>query len=1427
MLFISHSTKDKATALELQQRLLQRGYEASQLFLDSDATSGIPAGSKWEQVLYNRLKDCRALIVLCSTNWQQSKWCFAELVYAKALGKEVFPVLLEACDLGGVASEFQGIRVYQEGEVAYERLWSALESRHLSPQDDFGWNPDECPFPGLMAFDEKYAGVYFGREPETQTVLQELRKMRNNGEPRLLMIVGGSGSGKSSLLRSGVLPRLKHKTADTDWLVLPTLRYGEAPNEDYTIFDQLARDLVALFPADAKNVQDWKVLRDQFAGDDVEQAAQAFSEVTQDLTLARGCRDATVLLAIDQFEELLPPAGGRTADQLMRFLCSVFIRRNGRLLAIGTLRSDYLDVYQQHPHALTDPFFRPWPLGPFPRERIGDVIVKPASRAHMKMADDLLERLKQDTPTSEALPLLAFTLEKLYRRHAGDELLELQEYLDLGGMEGAIQKSINRIIPPSSLSPEQTAALRLSFVKYLAQVNDKDEIVRRVARWSDLPAPAQPVLDQFVKERLLVKSECEAQVQVEVAHEAMFRCWPLLQTWLGTSAAILRWRRDVNRDRITAGSHWRRLTPLQLAVARRWHLERRNELTEEEVTWIKRGIRKEWLTRIVVAAVILVVSGLGGFAFVQWNRAEREKDAAQHNLAIAHLESGKSEIEQGHLAAGIFEYWRAYANAPKGDALRVSARALVASWSKQLGMPFVHDAPVTCVAFSPDGQTVLTGSWDRTARLWDAQTGQPKETLPHNGRVVAVAFSPDGQTVLTGSWDQTARLWDARTGQPKEPLPHNGRVVAVAFSRDGQTVLTGSTDQTARLWDAQTGQHKKTLPHNKKTLPHNGEVEAVAFSPDGLTVLTGSRGNNAQLWDARTGQPKGQLRSHKDSVVAVAFSRDGQTILTGSRDQTAQLWDARTGQPYGEPLFHNGAVEAVAFSPDGQTVLTGSRDTNAQLWDTRTGKAKGQSLPHNGEVWAVAFSPDGQTVLTGSDDHNARLWDARSGQPKGKPLPHNGEVRAVAFSPDGQAVLTGGKDQTARLWDPRSGQPKGTPLYYNGSAEAVVFSAVAFSPDGQTMLTGSWKETAQLWDVRTGQPKGQPLPHNGAVEAVAFSPDGQTILTGSDDRKARLWDAQTGQLKGTPLPHGGRVSAVAFSSDGQTILTGSTDKTARLWDARTGQPKKALPYNGLVGAVAFSPDGQTVLTGSDDNDARLWDTRTGQPIGAPLPHGGRVLAVAFSPDGQTILTDRDDRKAQLWDARTGQPKKTLPYNGLVKAVAFSPDGQIVLTGSDDNNARLWDTRTSQPIGAPLPHGGRVLAVAFSPDGQTILTGSRDKTAQLWDVRTGQPKGQPLPHNGAVGAVAFSPDGRTVLTSGWDDTARLWAVVPPAIDDREKLQLSVEVRTGLYLDQGTRKELTQAQWLQRREKLDKFYDVRSWDHLTDAEKLELRTPPNRK
>ena len=637
MIFISHSSKDKAAALDVQRRLLGYGYDASQLFLDSDAETGIPSGSKWEQELYARLKDCRALIVLCSAKWQESRWCFAELVFAKAMGKEIFPLLLEECSIDQVVAGHQAVFVYREGEAAYARLRDALDSRHLGPRDDFGWPPkdgDYCPFPGLPAFDERLAGVYFGREVETQTVLEDLRKMRANGEPRLLMIVGGSGSGKSSLLKAGVLPRLKHKTADTEWVVLPTLRYGEQANEQRTVFDQLVVNVAELFPKDAKSTPDWKLLRTELISDNVKQAVKVFLETSQDLTLARNCSNATVLIAIDQFEELLAPSAGPIAAQFLRFLKELLSCPNGQLLVIGTMRSDHLDIYEKYCAALQAPFFQPWRLGPFPPDRIEQVVRQPANRAKLHVTDGLVERLKRDTPTAEALPLLAFTLEKLYRRYESRENIDVQDYESLGGMEGSIQTCIERIVP-TSLSASDGAALRLTFVKHLAQVDDKGEVVRLRARWDDLPTAAKPVLEKFVNERLLIRYESTTKdkldrrsLSIEVAHEAMFGCWSDLKEWLRTSADILRWRRDVRRDQAN-DAKWNGLRPAQLAVARDWPKRRRDELAAEEVKWIKRGILSERIRGGIVATVVLVVALLAGIAWWQKNEAENRKEAAQ------------------------------------------------------------------------------------------------------------------------------------------------------------------------------------------------------------------------------------------------------------------------------------------------------------------------------------------------------------------------------------------------------------------------------------------------------------------------------------------------------------------------------------------------------------------------------------------------------------------------------------------------------------------------------------------------------------------------------------------------------------------------------------------------------------------------------
>jgi len=1321
MLFISHSTKDKAAALDLQARLRARGYACEQQFLDSDQRSGIRLGEKWEQAIYDNLRDCRALLVLCSPRWLESKWCFAELAAAKMAGKEVFPLVIEDCDRSPLG-EYQAADLTNtdpaQREQAFERLFQDLEARGLGPKEHLPWphpelktadgQPDRCPFPGLLAFDERYAAVYFGREPETQVVLEELRKMRSQGEPRLLMIVGGSGSGKSSLLRAGVLPRLSHVTEAEHWLVLPTLRYGAAPSEEYTLFDQLARDLVGLFPPDARNIPDWKDLRTRLGADDLDLAAQALRDVTLDLTSARNCADATVLLAFDQFEELLSTAASPSAAKFLNFLQGAFRQRNTRLLAVGSMRSDYLDLYERNPYALVAPAFKPWRLGPVPRARIPDIIEKPAARARLQISQELVKKLEQDTPTAEALPLLAFTLEKLYRRSAADGKLELGEYHELGGMEGAIQKSVERVIPPRSLSPAVESALRLSFVKHLAQVNEKDEVVRRPARWSDLPAEAQPVLDQLVNERLLVKSEQDGAVRVEVAHEAMFRCWGDLKEWLRTSGDILRWRRDVERDRATDGTRWKRLRAAQLDQARNWPTTRAKELSDDEKHWIFVAVCWQWVWRSIVAAVFCF-AGLFGW---QWFKADRatkiavtKEKEANNNLAEANYALGKVPFDKDDRDAAVL-WWVKALETAEDEGLEASLRNLIGMWSPT-ERRLIHDDTLSRIQLSPNGTTLLTASGEETLQLWDIQKSVTRiKELKIKQNVWAIAFSPDGTRVLMGRGDNTAQLMDTSTGELTAPqLTHEQTILAVSFSPDGTKVCTGGADSTARLWDAHTG--KMLL----QPLEHSGSVSLVRFSSDSNTVMTFADGT-IRLWDTNTGASRGGLIQDQTGIDVAEVSPNGQLVVTGSGDNTARVWSFQTGMPMADPLDNPQNVYIVLFSPLGETLLTVCLE-GALLWDTQTWAVRGPPLKVSSFIDKALFSLTGDSLLTLYGD-KGQLWNVRKAEPQGDPLQHDNTISDAAFSPDGQKVLTASLDHTVRLWDVATGAQVSEQFKHDSS-----IAAVAISADGHTVFTASSDKTARVWEAQMGTPRCRILRHDAPVDGIAFSPDGKTVLTASRD-KAQLWDTNTGALRHKPLQYDGIVSAVAFSADGQTALTMSRENSAKASETGAregwGKPQKKDVW---LNAVNIGVDAKRLVLGNDVDKTRLWQERKGSGWGTMLKQGVYSGAMAFGRNSQIVLavrtvrTDTQETFLTVCDMPTGVIRDLkLRHSSVVDAVALSPDGNWAITTSRENGTQLWDIRTGEEQGDGLVHDGEVLAVAFSPDSQMVLTGSEDNKARL-------------------------------------------------------------------------------------------------------------------
>jgi WD40 repeat protein len=645
-------------------------------------------------------------------------------------------------------------------------------------------------------------------------------------------------------------------------------------------------------------------------------------------------------------------------------------------------------------------------------------------------------------------------------------------------------------------------------------------------------------------------------------------------------------------------------------------------------------------------------------------------------------------------------------------------------WDARTGVPLLelkgYAGAVSCIAFSPDGERVVTGGAVSDARgqtiVWDARAGTRLLQLePHAKGVVSVAFSPDGTRIATGSLDQTARVWDARTGATLVELKgHTGWVMGVAFSPDGTRIVTGSEDRTARVWDARSGAPLLKLSG------HTGEVRTAVFSPDGTRVLTGSDDQTAKVWDARSETPPIELRGHSGRLNVVAVSPDGQRILAGSNDGTVTVWDAQSGAPLLEMVGHTGAVTDVAFSTDGARVVTsgGAANTSGEVkvWDARSGVLILKLEGHTAGWWSLAFSPDGTRIVAGRADGAATVWDARSGKPLLELKGHTGAVTSVAFSPNGTRIVTGsaaglGAGQM-KVWDAAAEVPL---LELEGHTSAV--TGVSFSPDSTRILTNSGGGTARVWDAGTGARLLELEGYTGAVTNLPFSPDGTRFVTGGGPRNpgdVTLRDARTGtpllELKG----HAAGVAAVAFSRNGMRIVAVSTDRTARVWDLRPASPSVELRgHRSWVRRVAFSPDGTRVVTGSDDQTARVWDARTGTSLLELKGHTGWLSGVAFSPDGTRIITGSLDQTARVWDAQTGTPLLELKH------------------------ARER-VRTAWPV---IPSG---ITVAFSADGARIVTEVEGQTAQakVWDAPTGQELvGVPMPPTRRPGQV--SPDGRWI------------------------------------------------------------------------------------
>jgi WD40 repeat protein len=1380
-IFFSHSRLDRREAVALKQWLVdQDNALGDEIFLDVDPVTGILPGVRWRDELKRAAHRCEAVICLLSANWEASAECRTEFRTAENLNKMIFCARVQPevgedftsewqyCDLFG-GENTVSVDIGEDEPVIFNgdglrRLMTAIEKAGVGVAS-FRWPPkgqsDRAPYRGWDPFENIDAGVFFGRDAELVLAMDALRGMRQ-ADKTLFVVLGASGAGKSSFLRAGMVPRLQKD--DRSYLVLDIVRpelkaltgaSGLAQavcttRQRFGLLDPPFGDIKdACVRGDATVLRTWLTeCRDVATGHLLDKTADG--------------EPLIIVLPLDQAEEL--STGDKTeAAGLMSLIRELALGGDGAdglpLIVAATIRTDSYEPMQTA-EELTGLHTRQFDLRAMDTTQFASVITGPAQRSTdggrpLDLDEQLVRRLLADASGgADTLPLLSLTMAWLYRDYGSTRQLTLRPYVERGGIGSVVQTEIDDLLSKDTEErAKQLKLLRAAFIPWLARINPlSNEPMRRVARWTDLPEAARPLLTEFVAKRLLVKrllvkDERDGQVVVEVALESLLRQWPDLETWLNEDREALKAADEIERaahswttrgrdsSRLISGT-WlaeaetlsaapgfrdllapaldflvasrRKATTEQENEKRRQQAEleaaRDKQATAEHYAREQRRLNRRLKVLVAVASVIAIAAAaLFVNSFVANRKANAERQFAQAQAILAGERDGSDVRAFNEL---LDAYGSVHDDGPLVNALRARSSTVRIS---DVG------ADVKGVAFSARSQRLAVATADSHIRLWYTGTPVWREhplddaqilTSASQGRVEysSIAISPDGKLLAGGRSDGKVELWHVEGPTPQGRLidahQHEGVVTSVAFSGDGQRLASaGGADRVVDISDASGGQGKK--------IGTGSEVFTVAFDPRSELLASGGSDGDIRFWNP-DGSPERTIpHAHANGVMSLAFNPTESVIVSGGADQMVRLWHGDSLSEFDHPLRrHTETVEGVAFNAEGTRIVSASADHTVQLWDAASREPIGDAMIRHTEiVWAATFV--GDKIVSGSNDHLIRVWDGIVGQPISSPLRgHQGAVTGIAINGGGDRIASASADKTVRLWDLHTGKEIGPPF--------------------------------------TG--------HTGVVTSVAFSPKGDRIASGSADGTVRLWRTDTHALI-TTLDTKQPVYSVAFSQEGDQLVSAGGDCHVTLWDVASEKPMPLLcTDHSAVLAVAFNPRGDRLVSGGVDGKLRLWE-----------PASGRQLW-----ERDTLLALSEKTRSGL-NLASGRP-------ALIASVAFNPDGTRIASGSsiwrpDETPTGViqrWDAATGQATGEPMhPPEGSVMAVAYSAqvagkESSRIVSGDSDYTVRLWDADSpaGEQLGGPLRgHQNGVVSVAFSPGASCIVSGSVDGTVRIWPNPP--------------------------------------------------------------------
>ncbi len=1399
-IFISHSSADNEITRDILQRLEDAGFE--NVFLDHDARKGITAGVDWENELYRELRACQAMIVVCSKDTMSSNWCFAEITHAKSKGIEVFPIKIDDCTFYNILGSRHGIDWTLDAEDAWKRLQRGLLRAGIDPSNSFPWDSTRPPYCGLHSFEPEDAAIFFGREDEIQQGLQILNSQRRLGNTRSLLVLGPSGSGKSSLVKAGILPRMKRN--EEDWIVLNVMRPHDDPLGG--LEDTLRDAFQQIDPGGEPEIR----LND----------AAGLCNTLGKLIMKSNQRGARVLLIIDQAEELLSDRESETDTQQGAFfdlVIGALANDDCPLHTVWTLRTDFLPEFQRQLRSreLTSDKMH---LELMDRRDLVQAIKRPAELIGVQLESGLAQKMIDDTHDGHALPLLSFTLSALYEAGHHDRLLDINEYEQIGGVAGALRGFAEEIF--SSLDEQQQKGLAEIFLS-MTRLEQNGRLSRRPIKRASIPPALIKVVDLFVDKHLLVAGGDDSGGTLEVAHEELFKAWDRLQNWLDEDRDYLLWNRRMDyaiQEWLQSDKSAKSLILGETLSEAERHLQKHpgDALDKQQEEFLDasrlaqlqldkaRRRNRQFINGLGVLLLGVIV--IAGIQIVRTKQKTNQLFAAD---VTALADAQENPLVKGLLISSLAKY------TPPAHAIQVAVN--VAQKTVPLDIMADHTDNVTSLACSPDKKRVVSASSDATARVWTFdQAGKPI-TLEHQvKRLDGAIFSLNSRHVLTWASNGNVylRLADGE-GSPRLVASHEKGLVSAQFNpEDDRYMMTASSDGTVNIW--------------------NISAAASESGADSCLPITWEPGGEPGADQVAGVCKTHQLAGPGTAIKSASYSPDGKYIVAVTKGERVRLWGAQDFTEYTVPPFHAGEVMDAVFSPGDADhmstyLVTTAKDHKAVLWKLNS-LENGQSLTdpmvfagHSNWVTSAQFSPNGKRLVTFSDDKNAIYWNVENNLNRVILSGHEERLTSSEFSTDNRFLATASNDDSVLVWDVASleqalaGHAKAltavSPDETTDSVEPMMvlaghsdnITATSFCADNRYLVTASNDDTVQLWDLlRPVEPKvlvSRETPAadvdvnwDSSLVAVAF----ECPRPGDDPQLNKCDRALLLGTDGTVIKELGYAKSVDFipeekAKNGDYVLTVSKKDLANKqwslvqeWPVSDGKPgSKAELAKGSFKSAIYGPQGNRFVTANLQGFAEIRSI-DGEKLGCCDLHGRGTLYAEFSHDGDRVVTAMGrDKSAKVGEVPDpDSPSEQLPdslgkHRLFVEMAVFSPDDQYIATASADETIRISKVDGSENERVFIGHTARVNSVAFSPDGKRLVSASEDGEARIWNTdRTGEAIRLKADGSAVLDAV-FSPDGRRIITASKDGTVRvwrfLWQDLLEYLDDSTRVCLSVEQR----------------------------------------------------